>query len=72
MRRKVIGYDKTLELMKQGYELRRSPMGYSYYMYVGDEIITIRHDVFTKMLRNNINLIHEFDGWATIYRLEVK
>ncbi len=70
MRRRVLGYEKTLELLKEGYELRESALGYSYYMYIEDEIVSVRSDVYTKMLRNNIGLKKRYDGWNRIYYIE--
>lgn len=70
MRRRVLGYDKTLELLKEGYELRESALGYSYYIYLEDEIVSVRSDVYTKMLKNKIDLKKRYDGWNRIYYLE--
>ena len=70
MRKKVLGYDKTLELLKEGYELRESALAYSYYMYVDDDIVSVRSDVLTKMIRNNIGLKKRYDGWNRVYYLE--
>ena len=70
MRRKIIGYDKTLELLKQGYELRETPINYNLYMYLGEEIITIRKDVLSKLIQNNIKLNRKNENWVEIYTLK--
>ena len=67
MRRKIIGYDKTLELLKQGYE---TPINYNLYMYLGEEIITIRKDVLSKLIQNNIKLNRKNENWVEIYTLK--
>lgn len=70
MRRKVIGYDKTIELMKKGIALRESPVGYSLYMYVDDEIVSVRTDVLTKLLRNKVEIRKQYDGWTSLIYLK--
>ena len=69
MRRKVIGYDKTIELMKKGYALRKSPVDSKLYMYVGDEIISIRYDVLLKLFMNKVSLKNAMDGYVKLYYL---
>lgn len=70
MRRKVLGYEKTLDLLKSGYELRESPVSCSYYIYLDDEIATVRYDVLYKMYKNKIDLKRKYDGWISIYYLK--
>lgn len=71
MKRKVIGYDKTLEYLKKGYGVTVSPLGSSTYIYdkSNDEFITVRSDVVSKLLRNNL-VKSSLAGWSTVYYLK--
>lgn len=71
MKRKVIGYDKTLEYLKKGYGVKVSPLGSSTYIYdkINNEFITVRSDVVSKLLRNNL-VKSSLVGWSTVYYLK--
>lgn len=71
MRRKVIGYDKTLEYLRKGYGVTVSPLGSSTYIYdkSNDEFITVRNDVVSKLLKNNL-VKSSLAGWSTVYYLK--
>ena len=71
MRRQVIGYDKTLEYLRKGYGVTVSPLGSSTYIYdkSNDEFITVRNDVVSKLLKNNL-VKSSLAGWSTVYYLK--
>lgn len=71
MRRKVIGYDKTMEYLKKGYGVTSSPMGRVEYIYDrdNDEMITVRKDVLLKLLMNDM-VEHKMCGWSKVYYLK--
>lgn len=73
MRRKIIGYEKTLEYLKEGNSITVSPMGTYTYIRIKDswDIVTVRHDVFTKLLINKlIYSTSEKGSWNTLYWLK--
>lgn len=72
MRRKVIGYEKTLEYLKNGYELVNYPMHKNDYIIDKEtkEHITVRYDVFCKMLMNGIKFNRRMEHYTTFYSLK--
>ena len=72
MRRKVIGYDKTLEYLKNGYELVRYPMHDNDYIIDKEtrEHITVRYDVLNKMFMNGIKFNKRMENYTTFYSLK--
>lgn len=74
-RRRVIGYDKTLEYLKKGYELYKHPMYKNDYIHITNEdgklveIITIRYDVFGKLLMNDYKFDRRMEHYTNIYKL---
>ena len=74
-RRKVIGYDKTLEYLKKGYELFSYPMYKNKYIHITNEdgkiveTITIRYDVFGKLLMNGYRFDRKMNNYTRIYTL---
>ena len=72
MKRKVIGYDKTMEYLKRGYGVTVSPLGSSTYIYDKevDEFITVRSDVVSKLLRAGL-VKSTLVGWSTVYYLKL-
>ena len=74
MKRKVLGYDQTIEYLKKGCYICNPPLA-NYYMWISDdEIVTIRDDVIRKLLKNGLITKGQYDGsWTTKYILkEVK
>lgn len=73
-RRRVIGYDKTLEYLKKGYELYSYPMNKNDYIHITEdgrlvETITIRYDVFGKLLMNGYRFDRRMQHYTNIYKL---
>ena len=64
MRRKVFGYDKTLEYLRKGHIIYSPPMSNEYMIDEDGSFITIRYDVlgkllFNKLIKNGEN-VHRF------------
>ena len=77
MKRKVIGYDKTLEYLKKGYELYSYPMTANDYFHITDEngvmeTITVRSDVFGKLLKNGYRFDRKIQHYTNVYTLKEK
>lgn len=71
MRRKVIGYDKSVDYLKKGYCIMVSPLGSSTYIYDEEnkEFISVRCDVISKLLKNNL-VKSKLVEWNTAYYLK--
>lgn len=71
-RRKVIGYEKTLEYLKKGYELVSYPMHKNDYIIDKEtrEHITVRYDVLGKMLMNHIQFNSRNENYTRYYSLK--
>lgn len=71
MRRKVIGYDKTLEYLRNGYELVSYPMNKNDYIIDKEtrEHITVRYDVFGKLLMNGYRFDRKIQHYTNVYTL---
>lgn len=72
MKRKVIGYDKTLEYLRNGYELVDFPTSASNYIYDKEtkQYITVRYDVLMKLFRNGIKLKERYEFPIKYYSLK--
>lgn len=73
-KRRVIGYGKTLEYLKKGYELYSYPMTANDYIHITEdgrlvETITIRYDVFGKLLMNGYRFDRRMEHYTNIYKL---
>lgn len=72
MRRKVFGYDKTLEHLKKGNMIYSPPMSKNEYMIDEDgNFITIRYDIVGKLLYEGlIKSNGNINRWTRTYVLK--
>lgn len=71
-KRKVIGYDKTIQYLKKGYKIISLPLYKNDFIYdeLNKEYITIRYDVLGKLFINNIKLNKTMENYTTYYSLK--
>ena len=71
-RRKVIGYEQTLEYLRKGYRIVSFPMYKNDYIYdsLNNEYITIRYEVLGKLFTNGIKLNKKMEHYTTYYSLK--
>lgn len=71
MKRKVFGYEKTLEHLRKGYIIYSPPMSNEYMIDENGSFITVRYDVLGKLLFNKVvKSGNNVDRWTRTYMIK--